>query len=152
MAEFTYNEVQAIPLNTPAILLDSIKCNKRYVVHNNERGVVILRGAVNNPCAGFARYKVTANCNIAIPTGGSVGPIAIALTENGEPILTSRAIVTPAAVDQYFNVTSTAIITVPAGCCVPISVRAVSASNDPTVTPAPVINMQNLNLDITRIA
>jgi len=60
--------------------------------------------------------------------------------------------VTHAGVEEYFNVTSTAIITVPRGCCFTLSLRAVAASEDPAVTPAPIINLQNANLDITRIA
>lgn len=152
MAEFIYNEVQSIPLNQLAQLMNSISCNKGNIIHENESGIIILRGIVNNSCGRFARYKVTANCNIAIPTGGTAGPIAVALTVNGEEKLATRAIVTPAAVDQYFNVTSTGIITVPAGCCWTCSLRHVDADSDITTTPAPVINMQNLNVDVTRIA
>ena len=152
MAEFVYNPVQAVALNTAAILDTSIRCPKGYVIHEDGRGVLILRGAVNNPCGRFARYQVTANGNIALPASGSVTPIAVALTLNGEPILTSRAIVTPAAAEDYFNVTSTAIIDVPTGCCFSVSLRNVAASEDPTVTPAPTINVQNLNVDVTRVA
>lgn len=76
----------------------------------------------------------------------------MAITVNGEPRPTSRAIFTPAAVEQYGNVTSTAIIKVPRGCCFSLSVEAVPASADPTVTPAPVLELQNANLTIARIA
>lgn len=152
MAEFVYNEVQSIPLNQPALLQDSIPCNKRYVIHEDGSGILILRGVVNNPCAGFARYKVTANGNIAIPEGGTAGPIAVALTMNGEVKPATRAIVTPAAVNEYFNFTCTSIFTIPAGCCFQVSLRNVDPDNDPTTTPAPVINIQNLNVDVTRVA
>jgi hypothetical protein len=94
---------------------------------------------------------VTYNGNIAIPEGGTAGATAVAIAINGEPRLTSRAIITPAAVEEYGNVTSTAIITVPRGCCFSLSVESVPASADPTVTPAPVIDVQNSNLTITRI-
>lgn len=150
--EFLYNEVQAVSLNAPVLLRTSIPCNRGYVYHESETGNFILRGAVNNPCACYAQYQVTFNGNIAIPEGGAVTPIAVAITVNGEPRLTSRAILTPAAVDEYGNVTSTAIIKVPKGCCFSLSVDAVPASADPTVTPAPVINVQNANLTIARIA
>ena len=67
--------------------------------------------------------------------------------------MTSRAIVTPAAAEEYNNVTSTAIVTVPAGCCFSVSVRAVSGLvDDATGTAAPSINVTNSNLEITRIA
>lgn len=152
MAEYTYNPVQVVNPNQPVILLDSIPCNKGYVLHRNESGILTLRGIVNSPYNCFARYQVTFNGNIAVPEGGTPGPIAIALTLGGEPILTSRAIVTPAAADEYFNVTSTAIITVPRGCCFNISVENVSESTDPATTPAPQINVQNANLVVSRIA
>ena len=148
MAEYLANDVQAVSLNQPAIFTASIPCTRGFVYHEDETGIFILRG-VTTGC--FARYQVTFNGNIAVPSG-TVSPIAVALSVNGEPRVTSRAIFTPAAVDTYGNVTSTAIVTVPKGCCFTLSLRSVPASDDPTVTPAPVINLQNANLVINRIA
>lgn len=152
MAEYLANAVQTVAINQPAIFNASIPCRKGFVYHEDGTGIFTLRGIVNNPSACFARYQVTFNGNVAVPEGGTVAPIAVALAVNGEPRLTSRAIYTPAAVDEYGNVTSTAIITVPRGCCFSLSLRSVAASEDPTVTPAPVINLQNANLVITRVA
>lgn len=152
MAEFTYNPIQLVEPNQNVILNTSIGCNRGYVLHRNESGIVTLRGIVNNACGCFARYQVTFNANIAVPEGGTVGPISVALAIDGEPILTSRAIVTPAAVDEYFNVTSTAIITVPKGCCFTVAVENTSSSATPGTTPAPAINVQNANLTVSRIA
>ena len=152
MAEFTYNPIQLVQPNQPVVLNTSIGCNRGYVFHRNESGIVTLRGIVNNPSCCFARYQVTFNGNIAVPEDAVVGPIAIALALDGEPILTSRAIVTPAAVDEYFNVTSTAIITIPKGCCFNVSVENVSESATPTTTPAPAINAQNANMTVMRIS
>lgn len=152
MSRYFYNEVQNLLLNQAAILNTAIPCPRGNVIHEDGSGIIVLRGAVNNPTACFARYKVTANANIAIPEGGTAGPIAIALTVNGEPRLTSRAIVTPTAVDAYNNVTSTSIIDVPRGCCFTVSVRSVAGTDDPTATPAPVIEIQNLGVDIDRVA
>ena len=149
MAEFTKNDVQVVQPNAPVVLTTTIGCPKGYVLHRNESGIVTLRGITNN-C--FARYQVAFNGNIAVPEGGTVGAISVALAIDGEPVLTSRAIVTPAAVDDYFNVTSTAIVTVPKGCCVNVSVENTSESATPATTPAPAINVQNANLTITRIA
>lgn len=151
-AEYLANAVQEVSLNAPIIFSASIPCNRGYVYHEDETGIFILRGIVRNQCACFATYQVTFNGNIAIPEGGTVTPIAVAITVNGEPRLTSRAIFTPAAVGDYGNVTSTAIIKVPKGCCFSLSVEAVPATADPTVTPAPVIEVQNANLVINRIA
>jgi len=151
MAEYTYNPIQLVQPNGNVILNDNIPCCKGYVYHRNESGIVILRGAVNNPNACFARYQLTFNGNIAVPDGGTVGAIAVALAIDGEPIQTSRAIVTPAAVDEYFNVTSTAIITVPRGCCFSVAVENVSEGAT-AADPATAVNVQNANLTVTRIA
>ena len=149
-AEYLANAVQDVSLNAPVNFTASIPCTKGYVYHEDETGIFILRGITCGQC--FATYQVTFNGNIAIPEGGTVVPIARAITVNGEPRLTSRAIFTPAAVEDYGNVTSTAIIKVPRGCCFSISIEAVPATTDPTVTPAPVIEVQNANLVIDRIA
>lgn len=150
MAEYLANAVQSVALNGPVLFTASIPCPKGYVYHEDETGIFILRGITNN-C--FARYSVTFNGNISVPDGGAVTPIAVAITVNGEPRLTSRAIITPQAVDEYGNVTSTAIITVPKGCCFSVSVRYVDATtDDPATEPTPLINVQNANLTVNRIA
>ena len=150
MAEYTYNAVQNVALNGPIIFNASIPCNRGYIFHDDESGVFILKGVTNN-C--FARYQVTYNGNIAVPEGGEVTPIAVAISESGESRLTSRAIYSPTEVDTYGNVTSTAIITVPKGCCFTVSVRYIDATtDDPETEPTPVIAVQNSNLVITRIA
>ena len=155
MAEFTKNEVQTVLPNQVVTLNTSIGCNKGYVYHRNGSGIVTLRGVTNN-C--FARYRVEFNGNVAVPSTGTASPIAVALALDGEPLLTSRAIVTPAGVateppttENFFNVTSTAIITVPKGCCFNVSVENVSEGATPT-TPAPAILVQNANLTVSRIA
>lgn len=150
MAEYLANPVQTVALNAPLLFNASIPCRNGYIYHEDETGVFILRGIT---CNCFARYQVTFNGNIAIPEGGEVTPIAVALAVSGEPRLTSRAIFTPAAVDEYGNVTSTALITVPKGCCFSLSVEYVDATtDDATVTPTPLIEVQNANLVINRVA
>lgn len=155
-AEYLANAVQSVALNAPIIFTASIPCNRGYVIHEDETGIFILRGIVNNPCANYATYQVVMNGNIAVPEGGTVpeGGIAIAIAINGEPRLTSRAIYVPAAAGDanYGNVTSTAIVKVLRGCCFTLSVENVAATDDPTVTPAPIINVQNANVTISRIA
>jgi len=149
MAEYLANAEQLVELNQPIVFTASIPCNKGCVYHEDETGIFILKGVTNN-C--FARYQITFNGNIAIPEGGTVAPIAVAIIVNGESRPTSRAIITPAAVDEYGNVTSTALVTVPKGCCFSMSVRAVSGVTDATDTPAPAINVINANLVINRVA
>ena len=150
MAEYLANAVQNVALNAPIVFTASIPCNRGCVIHEDETGVFTLRGVTNN-C--FARYQVVFNGNVAIPDGGDLTAVAIALVVQGEQRPTSRAIYTPQAVEEYGNLTSTAIITVPRGCCFPLAVEYVDATvDDPTVTPTPTIEVQNANLTITRIA
>ena len=158
MAEYTYNPVQIVEPGQNVILNDNIPCNKGYVLHREESGIVILRGIVNCPNACFARYQVTFNGNIALADGAEVGPISIALAIDGEPVLTSRAIATPAATaddlptaNNFFNVTSTAIITVPKGCCFTVAIENTSGPAAPGGV-APEILVQNANLTVSRIA
>lgn len=151
--EFLYNEIQEVALYSPVIFRSSIPCTRGLIFHEDETGNFILRGASNgNCCNQYTHYQVTFNGNIAIPEGGAVTPIAIALTVNGEPRYVSRAIFTPAAAEEFGNVTSAAIIKVPRCCCFDLGVESVPATTDPTVTPAPIIEVQNANLTIARIA
>ena len=151
MAEFTYNAVQLVAPNNNVILNNAIPCNRGYVLHRNESGIVTLRSIVNNPYACFARYKVEFNGNIAVPEGQTVGPIAVAIAIDGEELDISRAIVTPAAAGDYFNVTCVATIDVPKGCCNSIAVENVAASDATTYVQIP-INVQNATLSVTRTA
>lgn len=149
-AEYLANASQEVALNGPILFTASIPCRRGYVYHEDETGVFILRGKTNQ-C--FATYQVVFNGNVAIPTGGTVGPVALAIAINGEPRVTSRAIFTPAAVEEYGNLTSTAIIKVPQGCCFTLSVEYVNGSvDDPTFVPTPVIEVINANLVVNRIA
>lgn len=143
MAEFTYNPVQEVAVGGNVILNSSISCNKGYVLHRNESGLVTLRGIVNNPCGRFARYRVQFDANIAVPTGEAAGPISVSVAIGGEALPTSNAIVTPTVANAYFNVVSFAIIDVPAGCC-----NTIAIENTSTIP----INVQNANLEVTRIA
>ena len=150
MAEYLGVATQNVALNNSVVFTASIPCTKGCVLHVDESGVFILRGATNN-C--FARYQIVYNGNAAIPTGGAVTPISLAITVNGEPRQASQAIYTPAAVDEFGNLTSTCIVTVPKGCCYSVSVRYIDATvNDAAVTPTPTIEVANSNLTIVRVA
>lgn len=148
-AEYLANAVQSVALNAPVIFTASIPCRRGYIYHEDETGIFILRG-ITNQC--FATYRVTFNGNVAISTGGAITPVSLAIAISGEPRLTSRAIFTPAAVDEYGNLTSTCIVKVPKGCCFTLSVEYVQATDDPATTPTPLVNVQNANLVIDRIA
>ena len=154
MAEYlTRDAVESVGFGSAIPFLDSIPCPRGNVFHQSGSGIFVLRGNVNNPSACFARYEIVFTGNIAIPEGGEVTPIATAIVVAGEERLGSRSIYTPAAVDEYGNVTSRATVDVPRGCCFTVSVEHVSGIvDDPTLTPTPIINVIDGSLSINRIA
>ncbi len=151
MAEYlTRDTVESVALNSAIPFIDSIPCTKGCVFHQNGTGIFVLRGKTNN-C--FARYTVEFTGNISIPTGGAVTPIAAAIVVSGEERTGSRSIYTPAAVDEYGNVTSRATVDVPCGCCFTVSVEYVNGTvNDPATVPTPLINVIDGSLSINRVA
>lgn len=152
MAEyFQVTDPQVVPYGQNLLLADSIPCNRGNVMHRNGSGILTLRGNASG-CSCFARYTVTFNGNIAVPEGGTPAAIAVALAVNGEALQKSRAIVTPAAAEQYFNVTSTAIIDVPRGCCVTVALENVNAGVDGAIVDEQSISVADGNLTVTRTA
>ena len=149
MAEYLSVPSQEVALNNALVFTASIPCTKGYVYHEDGTSNFTLRGVTNN-C--FARYQLDFGANIGIVEGGTVTPIAIAITVNGEVRPSSLAISTPAVADELNAVSTSAIITVPRGCCFNVSVRYVSGVTDGTTTPTPTIQVQNANLTISRIA
>lgn len=152
MSEYIAVAEQNVPLNQAATFTASIPCRNNSVYFEDGSGVFILRGIVNSPYAPFARYTVRFNGNIAIPTGDTVGAIAVALTVNGEPRQSSMAITTPAAVEEFDNVTSIASVTVPRGASFSVSLRAVAPPTDVNPTPADAVLIRNGNIVIERVA
>ena len=151
MAKYITSADQNVALNgTIPFDIVSIPCNKGCVVPITT-GVLTLQGSSTNR---FARYEVDLQANIAIPEGGAVTPIAVAITLNGVAIPDSVAIVTPAAAEDMWHVNTTATITVPCGCCVSISAAYVDATeDDATVTPTPSIFVRRLaSITVTRTA
>lgn len=138
--EITANAVQTVNENLNVLFPDTPISGNCSITHREGSGLVTLRG-VTGQCR--ARFKVTFGANIAIPTGGAVEPISLAIAIDGEAIATTTMIITPAAVEEYFNVFSAIYIDIPKGCCSTISVQNVSG--------APIL-VQNANLIIERVA
>ena len=138
MAEYGYPLEQTIAGGQSAIFYDIEPCAKGYVLHREGSGIVTLRG-IAAPCKRFVKYTVQFNGNIAVAEGGTPGEISVAIAINCEPLQTSLAAVTPAAVGNYFNVTSVAKVDVPVGCCTSITI-------DNTTDPSSSITMRNANL------
>ena len=140
MAEFTANALQNVLENQNILFTDTPVCGNCSIVHREGSGLVTLRG-ITNQCR--ARFRVFFSGNIAIPTGGTVGPISVAIAINGEQVASTNMIVTPAAVEEFWNVASSVFLDVPAGCCSQISVRNTSDQ---------AIDVQNANLIVERVA
>lgn len=154
MSEYlTRDAIERVPLNTPIPLIDSIPCDGGYEYHQNGTGIIILRG-IPNPGACFARYELKFTGNIAIPDDvEEITPIATAIVVSGEQRLGSRSIFSPVVADEYGNVTSRATVDVPRGCCFAVSVEPVNGIvADPTLTPAPFINIIDGSLKVKRAA
>lgn len=131
---------QTVAENQNVLFTDTVTCGNYSISHRNGSGLVTLRGTTNQ-CR--ARYRVSFGGNIAIPTGGTVGAIQLALAIEGEGVASSTMIVTPSAVEEYFNVFGALFIDVPKGCCLTVSVKNTSTQ---------AILVQNANLIIERVA
>lgn len=137
-AEYTNIAVQQIAANGNAVFNETPVSSSNGIVHRDGSGIVTLRG-LTNQCR--ARYLVIFSGNIAIATGGTVAPISIAISVEGEALGSATATVTPAAVSDEFNVSAFAYIDVPRGCCVTVSVKNINTQT---------IELQNANLIVTR--
>ena len=134
------NALQTVDVHQNVIFPSTAVPGGNTILHREGSGLVTLRG-ITNQCR--ARFRVTFGANIAVPTGGTVGPISLAIAIEGEPVPATTMIVTPAAVEQFFNVKSSVFIDVSRGCCTRISVQNTSDE---------AIVVQNANLIITREA
>ena len=138
--EITANALQVVEAGQNILFTDTAVNGSNSIIHRDGSGLVTIRG-LTNQCR--ARFKVFFGGNIAIPTGGTVGPISVAIAINGEAVGSSTMIQTPAAVEQFYNVASAVYLDVPMGCCYQISVQNTSTA---------AINVQNANLIVERIA
>lgn len=136
-SEYSYPLVQTVAEDANVLFLDGDRaCRKGYVTHRAGGGLFRLKGA-NNGCK--AVYRVTFNANIAVAEGGTVGPISVALQEDGEALQNAVATVTPAAIGDFFNVSLSTFVVIPCGCCVTVSVENVSDGTAIDVTNANII-------------
>lgn len=129
--EFSNNAVQMVnPGESVVFTASPVPCNRGLVRHRNNSGNFLLRGNVRRNicgcCAESAQYLVDFGANIAIPTGGTVGSISLALTLDGATLPTTQMTVTPAAVEEFWNVSDATILGVWRGCCQTLTVRNIS--------------------------
>ena len=138
--EIIANELQTVLAGANVQFTDTVVPGKACTMHRPGSGLVSLRG-LTDQCR--ARYKISFGGNIAVPTGGAVEAISLAIAIDGEAIAATTMTVTPAAVEEFFNVFGAVYLDIPRGCCSQISVRNVNTQT---------IEVQNANLIIERVA
>ena len=89
MAEYTANALQTVEENQNVLLTDAVVYGNNSIVHRDGSGLITLRGIT---CQCRARFRVSFGANIAIPTGGTVEAISLAIAINGEPVQTTTMI------------------------------------------------------------
>lgn len=140
--EYAFSPVQTVEENANVLFLNGNRaCNKGYITHRADSGIFRLKGATNG-CRAI--YRVTFNGNIAITAGEAVGAISIGLQEDGETVNNAVATVTPAAVENFFNVSIDTFVSIPCSCCVTISVKNITADTS--------IDIRNANIIFERVA
>lgn len=136
-AEYSAVALQTVDVDDNILFNNGCRaCRKGFISHRDDSGVFTLQGA-RNGCKAI--YKVSFQANIAIATGGTVEPISIALTINGETLGNATAIVTPVAIGDFWNVSIETFIDIPCSCCVTISVENTSDTTAIDVTNANII-------------
>lgn len=140
MAEYTNPNTVTVAAGQNVPLTSDAVNGKPCIVHRDGAGIVTLRG-LTNQCK--ARFRVSFGGNIAIPTGGTVEAISVALAINGEPLNSATATVTPAAVENYFNIYVSAFVEVPRGCCLTVAAKNTSAQ---------AISFANSNMIVERVS
>lgn len=129
-------------------------CNRGFVRHRDGSGNFLLSGwlpqiyGCNCNRKKSANYLVDFGANIAIPTGGTVGAISVAISIDGSTDQSSIMIVTPAAVEQFFNVSRATNIDVWRGCCETVAIR--NTSDQPILVQNANILFARPDLAITR--
>lgn len=141
-AEYSAIAAQTVAVDENVLFGNGCRaCRKGFIQHRDDSGIFFLKGSSN----GYRSvYRVTFNGNIAIATGGTVEPISVALTINGEALGNSTATVTPTVADAFFNVSVTTFIEIPCGCCVTVSVKNASDTT--------AIDVTNSNIIFERVA
>lgn len=140
MAEYTNATTVTVPAGQNVPFTETAVCGSNCIVHREGAGNVTLRG-ITKQCR--ARYKVSFGGNIAVPADGTAEAISVALAVDGEPLNSTIATVTPAAVSDFFNVFTAVFVDVPCGCCVTVAVENTGTQS---------ISVANANLIVERVS
>lgn len=138
--EITANAIQTVAVNNDIMFTDTAVSGCPSIIHREGSGLVTLRG-LGRQCR--ARFHIHFGANIAVPEGTAAQPISLDVAISGEPFGTTQMIVSPTNADRYNNVSTSAFIDVPTGCCTTIAMK-----NTSTIP----ISVQNANLIVERVA
>jgi hypothetical protein len=146
MAEFTASAVQTVNPGETVIFDVTVHnggCNG--LNHRDGSGEFLIAGGPrpNGPCCcvrDTREVPTSYKANIAIPTGGDVGAISMAIAVDGATLPYTTMIVTPAAVEEFFNISVTTNTPVWKGCCQSVTIR--NTSNQPILVQQPLINFK----------
>ena len=153
MAEYTNNVEQTVnPGESVIFTIAPVPCERGFVRWRQGTGAFNLSGWVPN-CGcrckqpKSALYLVDFGANIAVPTGETVGPISVALALDGVTLNSTTMTVTPAAVENFFNVSRAANVQVWRGCCQTLTVT--NTSDIPILVQNPNIIFSRPDLAVT---
>ena len=141
--EITATALQTVEENENIFFTDTVVSSKHCssLYHRTGSGLVTLRG-LGTQCR--ARFRVSFGANVGLPTGGvPAEPITLAIAINGEQVPSTTMISTPAAVEEFNNVSTAIYLNVPCGCCSQVSVKNIGTD---------AIEVQNANLIVERVA
>lgn len=149
MAEYSANAVQTVNPGESIVFTTSVDtCNRGFVKHRSDTGAFMLNGCTPSNCTPCccnsnrnAKFYVDFGCNIAIPTGGTVGTISLVYALDGVNIPSSQMDSTPAAVETYNNVSTAITVPVWKNCCQTLTVKNISTQ---------AILVKNANITFSR--
>ena len=148
MAEYSNSSVQTVNPGESIIFTETpVPCTRGFVRHREGSGNFLLSGYVPyiSSCGcnrtNSALYLVDFGANIAVPTGGTVEGISVALTIDGSTLPASIMTVNPAAVEEYFNISRAINAEIWRGCCETVTIRNISEQ--------PIL-VQNANIIFSR--
>lgn len=154
MAEYTAIAEQTVEVAQPIVFTNtSVPCNRGFVRHEDGTGSFTLSGNTirNTSCCccdtPSADYLVTFSANIAVPEGGTAEAISVALSLGGTAIPATQMIVTPTAVQAFFNVATSKNVSLFSGCCRDLAV--VNTSGQAILVSNAVINFTRPDLVMT---
>ena len=156
MAEWTSIAVQTVnPGESIVFTLNPVRCTRGFVRHRDDSGNFLLSGwTPNNRCCNCgcgrtksATYFVDFGANIAIPEGGTVEEISVAFELDGGTLAGTVMRVTPAAAEQFFNVSRATNVEVWKNCCQTLTIR--NTSTQPILVSEATVDFSRPDLAVT---